>query len=168
MGRYFAGKGGIMKFLILGGDGFCGWRTSLHLSQSGHDVTIVDTLSRRCIDVELEVESLTPLRPIHERLNVWKDHTGKEIKLDMKVVGTGKNKAGTTIFLNSADRKSPENFTVMIDKKGIDSLKKAGVTDPAMAYKGKTVHVVGVVTSYMDRHEIVISDAAKIKLVEKE
>jgi UDP-sulfoquinovose synthase len=79
MGRYFAGKGGIMKFLILGGDGFCGWPTSLHLSQSGHDVTIVDNLSRRCIDVELEVESLTPVRPIHERLNVWKDHTGKEI-----------------------------------------------------------------------------------------
>ncbi len=68
-----------MKFLILGGDGFCGWPTSLHLSQSGHDVTIVDNLSRRCIDVELEVESLTPVRPIHERLNVWKDHTGKEI-----------------------------------------------------------------------------------------
>ncbi len=68
-----------MKFLILGGDGFCGWPTSLHLSQSGHDVTIVDNLSRRCIDVELEVESLTPVRPIHERLDVWKDHTGKEI-----------------------------------------------------------------------------------------
>jgi alkaline phosphatase D len=93
---------------------------------------------------------------------------GKEITLDMKVVGTGKNKTGTMIFLNSADRKSPDNFTVLIDKKGVESLKKAGVADPAMTYKTQTVRVVGVVTSFQDRHEIVISDAAKIKLVERE
>src|ERR1039457_3803260 len=53
-----------MKVLVLGGDGFCGWPTSLHLSDLGHDVTIVDNLSRRKIDVELEVESLTPIRPL--------------------------------------------------------------------------------------------------------
>jgi alkaline phosphatase D len=93
---------------------------------------------------------------------------GKEIKLDMKVAGTGKNKTGTMIFLNSADRKSPENFTVVIDKKGVESLKKAGVADPTKEYKEKTVRIVGVVTSFQDRHEIIISDAAKIKLVEKE
>jgi len=68
-----------MKVLVLGGDGFCGWPTSLHLSDLGHDVTIVDNLSRREIDLELEVESLTPIRPIGERLRVWKQLTGKEI-----------------------------------------------------------------------------------------
>jgi UDP-sulfoquinovose synthase len=68
-----------MKVLVLGGDGFCGWPTSLHLSDAGHDVTIVDNLSRREIDVELEVESLTPIRPMGERLRVWKELTGKEI-----------------------------------------------------------------------------------------
>ena len=97
------------------------------------------------------------------------DLVGKEIKLDMKVAGTGKNKTGTMIFLNSAaDRKSPENFTVMIDKKGVDSLKKSGIADPVATYKEKTVRVVGVVTSFQDRHEIVVSDATKIKIVEKE
>ena len=69
-----------MKVLVLGGDGFCGWPTALHLSNVGHDVVIVDNLSRRCIDVELEVESLTPIRPMGERLSVWKDLTGKEIR----------------------------------------------------------------------------------------
>ncbi len=68
-----------MKVLILGGDGFCGWPTSLHLSDIGHDVTIVDNLSRREIDLELEVDSLTPIRPIGERIRVWKQLTGKEI-----------------------------------------------------------------------------------------
>ncbi len=69
-----------MKVLVLGGDGFCGWPTALHLSNVGHDVVIVDNLSRRCIDVELEVESLTPIRPIGERLSVWTELTGKEIR----------------------------------------------------------------------------------------
>ena len=68
-----------MNVLVLGGDGFCGWPTALHLSASGHDVTIIDNLSRRMIDVELEVDSLTPIRPIHERLNVWTEVTGRSI-----------------------------------------------------------------------------------------
>ena len=57
-----------MRVLVLGGDGFCGWPTSLYLSDRGHDITIADNLSRRKIDIELEVDSLTPIRPIGERL----------------------------------------------------------------------------------------------------
>jgi UDP-sulfoquinovose synthase len=68
-----------MKTLILGGDGFCGWPTSLHLSSKGHEIVIVDNLSRRSIDIELEVESLTPIRPIGERLRTWKAVSGKEV-----------------------------------------------------------------------------------------
>ena len=67
-----SGTSKLARILVLGGDGFCGWPTSLHLSRRGHDVTIVDNLSRRKIDVELEVESLTPIRPISERLRAWK------------------------------------------------------------------------------------------------
>jgi len=61
-----------MRVLVLGGDGFCGWPTSLYLSDRGHDVTILDNLSRRKIDVDLEVESLTPIVPIGERLRAWR------------------------------------------------------------------------------------------------
>tara|TARA_R100001143_G_scaffold63066_2_gene68342 strand:- start:322 stop:1485 length:1164 start_codon:yes stop_codon:yes gene_type:complete len=68
-----------MKILVLGGDGFCGWPTSLYLSDLGHQVYIVDNLSRRNIDIELECESLTPIKPIGERLRVWKDVTGNHI-----------------------------------------------------------------------------------------
>ena len=52
------------KVIVLGGDGFCGWPTSLHLSDQGHDVVVVDNLSRRNIDVELGCESLTPIQPM--------------------------------------------------------------------------------------------------------
>ena len=68
-----------MKVIILGGDGFCGWPNALYLSEQGHDVVIVDNLSRRAIDLELEVESLTPIRPIGERIRVWEELTNKKI-----------------------------------------------------------------------------------------
>src|SRR5215467_8706237 len=68
-----------MRVMVLGGDGFCGWPTSLYLSDRGHEVTIVDNLSRRKIDVELEVESLTPIRPVSERLRVWQEVSGHGI-----------------------------------------------------------------------------------------
>ncbi len=68
-----------MRVLILGGDGFCGWPSALHLSEKGHDVTIIDNLSRRNIDNELEVDSLTPIRPMNERIKVWQEVSGKTI-----------------------------------------------------------------------------------------
>ncbi len=69
-----------MRVLVLGGDGFCGWPTSLHLSATGYDVTIVDNLSRRNIDNELEVSSLTPISPLSVRLQAWKEVSGKTIR----------------------------------------------------------------------------------------
>jgi len=69
-----------MKVIILGGDGFCGWPTSLHLSNLGHEVVIVDNLSRRDIDNELEAYSLTPIRPMGVRLAAWRELTGKSIR----------------------------------------------------------------------------------------
>jgi nucleoside-diphosphate-sugar epimerase len=68
-----------MRVLILGGDGFCGWPTALHLSAQGHEVAIVDNLSRRKIDIELEVSSLTPIRHMGERLRAWKEVSGHDI-----------------------------------------------------------------------------------------
>ena len=76
-----------MHVLVLGGDGFCGWPTALHLSARGHRVTIVDNLSRRKIDVELEVESLTPIRPISERLAAWTEVSGRTIDFVNLTVG---------------------------------------------------------------------------------
>ena len=68
-----------MKIAVLGGDGFCGWPASLHLSSLGHDVAIVDNLSRRRIDAELGAESLTPIATIDERLAAWHEVAGSEI-----------------------------------------------------------------------------------------
>jgi UDP-sulfoquinovose synthase len=69
-----------MKIIVFGGDGFCGWPTSLHLSNLGHDVIIVDNLSRRMIDLELDAPSLTPIQSVQKRIETWKDVSGKQIE----------------------------------------------------------------------------------------
>ncbi|HFC05510.1 MAG TPA: NAD-dependent epimerase/dehydratase family protein, partial [Rhizobiales bacterium] len=75
------------RIIVTGGDGFCGWPTSLHLSNQGHDVCIVDNLSRRNIDIELEVDSLTPIAPIGKRVEAWKEVSGKDIRVEKITLG---------------------------------------------------------------------------------
>ena len=60
-----------MRTIILGGDGFCGWASALRLSKKGHDVFIVDNLSRRKIDKYLKIKSLTPIASINQRIKTW-------------------------------------------------------------------------------------------------
>jgi UDP-sulfoquinovose synthase len=70
-----------MKIAVLGGDGYCGWATALYLSNRGHSVAIIDNFVRRLWDHELGVQSLTPIRPLADRLRVWHELTGKTIEL---------------------------------------------------------------------------------------
>jgi UDP-sulfoquinovose synthase len=74
--------------LVLGGDGFCGRPTTLHLSAAGYDVAIVDNLSRRKIDIELGTESLTPVRTPQARLAKWASISGKTIRFHNLTLGT--------------------------------------------------------------------------------
>ena len=60
-----------MKIAVLGGDGYCGWATALYLSKQGHSVVIVDNFVRRQWDHELGAQTLTPIRPLTERLDAW-------------------------------------------------------------------------------------------------
>ena len=69
-----------MKISVLGGDGYCGWATGLYLSKKGHQVAIADNFSRRQWDFELGVQTLTPIRPMPERLLAWKQLTGQGIE----------------------------------------------------------------------------------------
>ena len=76
-----------MRVLVLGGDGFCGWPTALHLSARGHEVAIVDNLSRRRIDAELGAYSLTPIADLPARLDAWREVSGQAIGFHEITVG---------------------------------------------------------------------------------
>lgn len=70
-----------MKALVIGGDGYCGWATALHLSNKGYEVAILDNLARRHWDDKLGSQTLTPIASIHRRINRWYELTGKKIEL---------------------------------------------------------------------------------------
>ncbi|CAI5535743.1 unnamed protein product [Closterium sp. Naga37s-1] len=69
------------RVMVIGGDGYCGWATALHLSEQGYDVSIVDNLSRRLFDEQLGSQTLTPIASIHDRVRRWREITGKTIAL---------------------------------------------------------------------------------------
>ena len=70
------------NIIIFGGDGFCGWPTSLGLSAAGYNIIIVDNLVRRKIDIELECQSLTPIESITTRIKTWKNITNNNIRFE--------------------------------------------------------------------------------------
>lgn len=86
------------KVVVLGGDGFCGWPTSLYLSDRGHDVIVVDNLSRRKIDLELGCDSLTPIATAENRINVW-NQVSKVQKLRFKFLDLATDYAELVQFL---------------------------------------------------------------------
>ncbi len=69
-----------MRILILGGDGYLGWPTAMHLSAIGHEVCVVDNFLRRAMATELGAESLTPIQSLPERTRAWAEVTGQEIR----------------------------------------------------------------------------------------
>jgi len=70
-----------MKIMVLGGDGYCGWATALHLSSREHSVSIVDNFIRRQWDFELGAQTLTPILPLSDRLRAWSQLTGRTIEV---------------------------------------------------------------------------------------
>src|SRR6266508_618866 len=68
-----------MRILVLGGDGYLGWPTALHLSDRGHDVAVADSFVRRQYDHELGVQSLVPIEPLHLRTRAWSEVSGRSI-----------------------------------------------------------------------------------------
>ncbi len=69
-----------MQILVLGGDGYLGWPTALHLAAAGHDVAVCDNYARRGYDEEMGVESLVPISTLDERLSAWTEVGGAPIK----------------------------------------------------------------------------------------
>lgn len=76
-----------LRVLFLGGDGFCGWPTALYFSKLGHTVALVDNFARRLIDHELGVQTLTPIRPLTERVRAWEQLSGKRLDVFVGDVG---------------------------------------------------------------------------------
>ena len=69
-----------MRILVLGGDGYLGWPTALHLSRRGHDVGVVDNFVRRQYDHEMGVDSLVPISQLQHRVRIWEEVSGLKLE----------------------------------------------------------------------------------------
>ncbi|HUO24465.1 MAG TPA: NAD-dependent epimerase/dehydratase family protein [Candidatus Aquilonibacter sp.] len=70
-----------MKILVLGGDGYLGWPTAMYLSRAGHTLAVADNFAKRRWELELNVEPLIPIHTLHDRVEAWRERTGREIEL---------------------------------------------------------------------------------------
>lgn len=70
-----------MKILILGGDGYLGWPTAMHLSAKGHDVVVVDNYLRRNISQEENVDGLYPVPNLQQRVRHWEEVSGHYVEV---------------------------------------------------------------------------------------
>jgi len=69
-----------VRILVLGGDGYLGWPTALHLSRRGHDVGVVDSFARRQYDFEMGVDSLVPIVSLQRRVRAWEEVSGLHVE----------------------------------------------------------------------------------------
>jgi alkaline phosphatase D len=94
------------------------------------------------------------------------EHLKREVTLEMRVAATGASKE--LVFLNSSpERSSEDNFTIVLDRKAQESLRGAGIADPRRHYDGKAIRVVGVLSLFRERPQIIVSDAAKVQVLDK-
>ena len=68
-----------MRVLILGGDGYLGWPTAMHLCEHGHEVAVVDNYMRRNLAREEDVEPLYEVPNLDERARLWNELSGHKI-----------------------------------------------------------------------------------------
>jgi UDP-sulfoquinovose synthase len=68
-----------VRVLVLGGDGYLGWPTALHLSDNGHQTAVLDNFARRGYDRELGVDSLVPIEDLDTRIAAWQEVSGQQI-----------------------------------------------------------------------------------------
>lgn len=72
-----------MKIMILGGDGYLGWPTAMHLSTRGHDVVIVDNYLRRKIATQTNSEPLFKTPELAQRVEIFANLTGNKIEYEI-------------------------------------------------------------------------------------
>jgi UDP-sulfoquinovose synthase len=68
-----------LRVLVLGGDGYLGWPSALHLSAAGHVVGVADSGIRRAYDGELGTASLVPIEPLADRVRTWRAVSGRHL-----------------------------------------------------------------------------------------
>lgn len=146
---------------------------SLQIRDESGDITIQEKLPLSVLQPGT-IKSKGKAGPAVAKINdqiysreLAKELLGKEVTLTMTVQATGAAANGL-VFLNSAtDRKSDGNFTVVLDKKAQEQFKQTGVANPRTYFEGKSIRVLGVLSTFRDAPQIIVSDPKQIQIQSK-
>jgi UDP-sulfoquinovose synthase len=70
-----------MNIIILGGDGYLGWPTAMHLASQGHNISVIDNSVKRKITLENNIKDLFLTPTLNERSNIFYQSSGLRIKV---------------------------------------------------------------------------------------
>jgi len=91
---------------------------------------------------------------------------GEKVTIEFAVRNTGAARDKSRVFLNSAEFRDKDNFTVVLDMKKLEEgFKEAKIDDPQTHYKGKTVRVTGTVSVFRESPQIVVEEMKQIEEV---
>ena len=132
-----------MRIIVAGGDGFIGWPLSMRLSRDGHEVLIIDNLARREIDEKNGYCSISPIKSMEERLERWKEITGKTIGFKKIDISSEK-----TEFFKAFEEFCPDAIVHLAEQKSapysMKSLETVGET-----YTNNTQSTLNVLLAMM-------------------
>ena len=101
-----------------------------------------------------------PLTPMEAANRV-----NEQVTVEMLVKAAKNCAHGSQIFLDSEeDHHDPNNLAVTVTGSGAARFKEAGVNDPAVHFKGKTIRVTGVVTLKDNRPQMEVDDPGQIEV----
>lgn len=97
---------------------------------------------------------------------VAKEHKGEACTVELVVRASKKEPDRKVHYLDSeVDYKDPKNFAIVIADEAVDRFAKAGIENPAVYYKGKTIRVTGTIVYQEDQYQIVASEPSQIQVV---
>src|SRR5262245_27499196 len=102
-----------------------------------------------------------PLTPVEARKHVGKEIT---VRMEVKAAKDRLENRGEIYLDAEEDFKDEKNFAVVVNKQGAESLREAGIADPADHFKGKTVIAKGVVKVVDNVPRIEIDEAKQIRV----
>ena len=115
--------------------------------------------------IQAAAEDTKPLTPVEAIKKVNEEVT---VQMLVKATKNRLEKRGEIYLDSEEDFKDEKNLGVVVTKAAAAKFKEAGVDDPAVHFKDKTIRVRGTVVMKEERPRIEVDDPKQIRIVEKD
>jgi hypothetical protein len=116
------------------------------------------------VAIQAVAEDTKPLTPAEAIKKVNEKVT---VQMLVKATKNRLEKRGEIYLDSEEDFRDDKNLGVVVTKAGAAKFKEAGVDDPAVHFKDKTIRVTGTVIIKEERPRIEVDDPKQIQIVDK-